>query len=205
MLFALDVLCLWAMVSIKRLFQLSPLHPPLTRFSPGFFVVIQAILYQYFAMIKLLQKVIHFQSRLIFSSQLIAGWFWFCSFVYMFIRTLSQSSVIIKLLIALHLHVCIASYWVSHQIMWYKKIIYDHGLKIIRSWCFFGFVGSYVWGWYHLHNFNPKRLGGAGWVQSTPLLIYLSSHEKHFYTGPDAPGLLIKFIWARINHAAETF
>ena len=109
-----------------------------------------------------MQKVIHFQSRLIFSSQLIAGWFWFCSFVYMFIRTLSQSSVIIKLLIALHLHVCIASYWVSHQIMWYKKIIYDHGLKITRSWCFFGFVGSYVWGWYHLHNFNPTKVGGSG-------------------------------------------
>ena len=50
-----------------------------------------------------------------------------------------------------------------------------------------------------------QRLGGAGWVQSTPLLIYLSSHEKHFYIGPDAPGLLIKFIWARINHAAKTF
>ena len=35
-----------------------------------------------------------------------------------------------------------------------------------------------------------------GWEGSngSPLLIYLSSHENHFYTSPGAPGLLIKFI-----------
>ena len=26
-----------------------------------------------------------------------------------------------------------------------------------------------------------------------------------FVTSPDAPGLLIKFTWAHINHAAKTF
>ena len=38
-----------------------------------------------------------------------------------------------------------------------------------------------------------------------PLLICLSSHESYFYTSSDAPGLLIKFTWAHINHAATTF
>ena len=47
--------------------------------------------------------------------------------------------------------------------------------------------------------FNPTKVGGGGG------LIYLSSHENHFYTSPDAPGLLIKFIWAHINHATKTF
>ena len=47
---------------------------PLTRFSTGFFVL-QAILYLHFALVRLLQKIIHFQNELIFFSQLIAGWF----------------------------------------------------------------------------------------------------------------------------------
>ena len=49
-----------------------------------------------------------------------------------------------------------------------------------------------------------QRLG-EGRPMDFPLLIYLSSHENHFYNSPDAPGLLIKFIWAHINYAAKTF
>ena len=49
---------------------------------------------------------------------------------------------------------------------------------------------------------NPKRVEGG---PMDPLLIYLSSYENHFYSSPDAPGLLIKFIWVHINHAAKTF
>ena len=30
-------------------------------------------------------------------------------------------------------------------------------------------------------------------------------NENHLYISPGAPGLLIKFIWAHINHAAKTF
>ena len=52
MLYALDILCLLAMVSIRRLLQLSPSPLPLTRFSPGLFVVLQEIFYQpFFALI----------------------------------------------------------------------------------------------------------------------------------------------------------
>ena len=39
-LFALDILCLWAMVSIWRLLQRSPPPLPLTWFSPGLSVVL---------------------------------------------------------------------------------------------------------------------------------------------------------------------
>ena len=49
-----------------------------------------------------------------------------------------------------------------------------------------------------------QKLGDGG-SNGLPQLIYLSSHENHFYTSPDAPVLLIKFIWARINHTAKTF
>ena len=50
---------------------------------------------------------------------------------------------------------------------------------------------------------NPTNVMGD--PIDPPLLIYLSSHENQFYTNPDAPGLLIKFIWAHIIHAAKTF
>ena len=49
-----------------------------------------------------------------------------------------------------------------------------------------------------------QRLGRSNGLPA-PLLVYLSSHENHFYTSPDAPGLLIKFMWAHIIHAAKTF
>ena len=57
---------------------------PLTRFSPGLFVVLQEKLYQsFFALIRLLQKILHFQSKTNFFFQLFAGRFWFYCFVYM--------------------------------------------------------------------------------------------------------------------------
>ena len=46
----------------------SPLSLPRTRFSLGVFVVLQAILYQpFFALIRLLQKMMYFQSEKFFS------------------------------------------------------------------------------------------------------------------------------------------
>ena len=55
----------------------SPLIPPsLTRYSVSLFVVLQEILYQsFFALIRLLQKTMHFQSKTNFFFQLIAGRF----------------------------------------------------------------------------------------------------------------------------------
>ena len=51
----------------------SPQPLPLTRFSQGLFVVLQAILHQhFFALIKLLQKIMHFQSKTNFFFQPIA-------------------------------------------------------------------------------------------------------------------------------------
>ena len=88
--------------------------PPvqLTRFSPVFFVVLQAILYQAFAMIRLLQKIIH---KIIYKIKFFIStycWFFlillFC--VYVFLRTLFQNSVIIKLRITVIFALCIAFY-----------------------------------------------------------------------------------------------
>ena len=56
--------------------QFSPPHPPLTRFSPGLFVVLEERLYQsFFALITLLQKIMPFQSKIDFFFQLVAGRF----------------------------------------------------------------------------------------------------------------------------------
>ena len=67
------------MVSMRRLPQLTPKTPPLLpliRFSPGLFVVLQEILYQTsFALVRLWQKIMHFQNKSNFFFQLIAGRF----------------------------------------------------------------------------------------------------------------------------------
>ena len=61
MLFTLDILCLKAMVSIRRLLQLSPQPLSFTWFSPGLFYVLQEMVYEpSFALIRLLQKIMHF-------------------------------------------------------------------------------------------------------------------------------------------------
>ena len=77
----------------------SPPPLPLTRFSPSLLVVLQEILYQPFALIRLLEKIMHFQWKTIFFFQLIAG----LDFVVLhicFFRELFHSSAILKLRIA---------------------------------------------------------------------------------------------------------
>ena len=105
--------------------------PPLTRFSTGLFVILQEILYQsFFPLIKLLQKIIHLKSKTNFFFQ--HCWLvlilLFC--VYVFLRALFDSSAIMKLQIALYLYIYIASYLISHQIIWHNKRINVHGLKL---------------------------------------------------------------------------
>ena len=64
-------------------------QPPSPPFWPGFNRVC-SLFYKkyfinpYFALLRLLQKITHFQSKTNFLFQLIAGQFWFCCFVYMF-------------------------------------------------------------------------------------------------------------------------
>ena len=69
----------------------------------------------------------------------------FCAYV--FIRVLFVSSSIMTLRIALYLHISIASYLTSHQIMWHNKRINVHGLKITSI------ILSYL---YHFWNVNKK-------------------------------------------------
>ena len=55
----------------------------------------------------------------------------------------------------------------------------------------------------YLLNLTKVGVGGVQWGPT--LLVSLSSHENHFSTSSDAPRLLIKFLWAHINHDAKTF
>ena len=69
----------------------------------------------------------HFSTTKSFFFQLLVGRFCFGCFVYMFLKALVHSCVVMKLQMASYLHICIAS-----------KRINDHGLKITSCWCFFG-------------------------------------------------------------------
>ena len=128
------------MVSIRRLLQLYPPFLLLTKFSPGFFVVLQGILYQpSFSLIRLLERITHFQSKKFFSLYLLLLGFAFAVVcICVFFRVLFHFSAIMKQ-IGSYLHICIASYLVSDQIMWYNKRIHGHSLKITSCCCFFGF------------------------------------------------------------------
>ena len=80
-------------------------------------------------------KKMNFQSKTIFF-QPIAGRFWFCWFVYMcFLGYIFTCSTIMKLRIASYVRICTASYLVSHQIIWHKKI-HGYNLKITSCCCF---------------------------------------------------------------------
>ena len=95
--------------------SLSPF--PLTWFSQGLLDVSKEILFKpSFALIKLLSKIMHFQSKTNFFFQLIDSRFWLCCFVFtcFVFKSLCHSSVIMKLQIASYLHICKASYLVSH-------------------------------------------------------------------------------------------
>ena len=139
MLYALDVLDLWAMVSTRRLLQLFSLPLLLITLTPSLFVLLQGILYQPFLLWsnRLLQKIIHFQSKTNFFFQLITSQFWFFCFVYMYFLGHFLPSLNYK--IALCLHGYIASYLISNQIMWHNKRIHGHVLKVTNSCYFFVF------------------------------------------------------------------
>ena len=101
----------------------------------------------------LLHKVMHFQRKTNFFFQHIAGRFWFCFFD-VFLWALFHSSAIMKLKIALYLHISLAPHLTSHQIVWHNKRINGHGLKITSYCCFFIFQGNKVRDWYYLYNFK---------------------------------------------------
>ena len=76
-----SVLCFGYFIPMNHGFNKKACHPPplsLTRF-----VVLPELLYRpIFPLIRLLQKIMHFQSKTVFFFQLITGWFWLCYFVY---------------------------------------------------------------------------------------------------------------------------
>ena len=98
--------------------QLSPPHPPTSYYVFTRFVVLQEMLYPPFsAAIRLLQNIIHFQSKkkLLIDKLLVD--FDFTVLCICVFRVLFHSSGIMKLRIALYLHIFTASYLTSHQIM----------------------------------------------------------------------------------------
>ena len=63
---------MWGKISVRMLPQLPPPHPTLISFSPGLFLELQEILYQLsLALIWLFQKIMYFQSKKKFSSNLL--------------------------------------------------------------------------------------------------------------------------------------
>ena len=122
----------------------SPPPLPFTSFSPGFFIVLQAILYQHFA--AFVAKNNSLSKEII--SQLIAGRFSFCSFVYMFLKTLFESSVNIKLRI---------ENFICAYMQRYLRYLIKHKQK--NSWPWFDTIDtssimlSYL---YHFGNVNKE-------------------------------------------------
>ena len=101
----------------------SPLYPsPL----PGFQQVCLLLYKQYFINIFWLwsnycKKLCIFKVKQFFFSAYCWSVLILLFWLYVFLRTLFHISVIIKLRIASCLHICIASYLASHQIMWHKQ------------------------------------------------------------------------------------
>ena len=119
----------------SRLYNCLPLtFPPLTRFSPG-------LLFYKKYFIKLFFLWLHYcKKQRIFKIKQISLFYLYCWLVlillfcvYVFLRVLFHSFAIMKLWIALHLLIFIASYLTSHQIMWHKKGINGHGLKVTQA------------------------------------------------------------------------
>ena len=144
MLFALDVLCLSYMVSIRRLLKFCVITPPpepfFTRFVGCF---IRNTLSTFLCYDEIITKNNVFSKQNKFSL-----WTYYWSvlillfWVNVFLLTLFQSSAIIKLGIVSYLHICIAYNLVSPQIIWHKIRIHGHGLKITSCCYFFSFWGS---------------------------------------------------------------
>ena len=113
--------------------QLSPPHPPpsyqiFTRWVCCF--TRNTLLTFFFALIRLLQKIMHFKVKQTSFFNLCWSVLTLLFFVYVFLRVLFHSSAIMKLRKALYLHIPIASYLTSHQIMWHNKRIISMAWKL---------------------------------------------------------------------------
>ena len=113
-------LFLWTMMSARRLIEVSPHTPSTTRFSPDFLWCFSL------AFIKLLEKIIYFQSKTNASFELIASWFSFCYFVYTwFYGIFFYSSAIMKVQIK-KCFVCMASDSASYYVTQNKNSWFDN-------------------------------------------------------------------------------
>ena len=141
------MLLIMVWLSVERLFPFNAIIPcqAFTRFVYCF---TKSTLSTFFCSDQIIAKIMHFQSKTNFFFQLIANALYaFCYFVYIsFHRCFFHSSAVMRLRIA--------SFYVSHPIMWHSKRIYGHGLKIKSACCFYGFWGNQFRGWYYLHNFK---------------------------------------------------
>ena len=93
-------------MSVKMLSQLPPPHPALISFSPGLFLELQEILYQLsFALIRLFQKIMHFEIKKKFSSNLLLVSFDFAILCLCVSWAPFNGSTIMKLQIASYLYI----------------------------------------------------------------------------------------------------
>ena len=98
--------------------QYAIVSPSLSFLLPGScqvcFLFYKKYFINLFSLIRLLQKIMHFQSNTNLFFQLIAGQFWVCWFMYMFLRALFDSFAIMKLQIATNFEVGNASIILSY-------------------------------------------------------------------------------------------
>ena len=145
MLYALDTLCPWAMVPIKRLLQFwypTPFSKQVfTRFVCCFTRNTLSTFF-WFDLTDYCKRIMHSRQCKFFLSTYCWSVLILLFCVYMFLRAPFHSSC---------LNICITSYLASYQIMWHNKSIrasYGHGLKLTKCCCFFVFLGNQVRGWY---------------------------------------------------------
>ena len=107
--------------------------PPLTRFSPGLFVLQETLYQPFFALIRLLQKIMPFQSKTNFL-------FWFlillfCVYVFLgsFFTVLHHETLNSFIFAYIHSFLFDLSP---------DKRINGHSVKITSCCCFFGFQGN---------------------------------------------------------------
>ena len=127
----------------KQNMQFSSLtHSPTTRFSPSLFVVLQEILYQpLFALIRLLHKIMHLQSKTNFLNQFRLFGFdfsvlWICVSQGAFSQFYHHETT--NSFIFPYIHSLLFDLSSNHT-MWHDKRIDGHGSKITSCCCFFGF------------------------------------------------------------------
>ena len=99
----------------------SPTSPPYQVFNRFICCFTRNTLSNFFCSDLIVVRIMHFQRKTVFFSTCWRSVLILLFCVYVFLRALFYSFAIMKIRTALYLHICIASYLASHQIIWHNK------------------------------------------------------------------------------------